>query len=609
MGQLNGSVTAAKSLGHLSIYAFNNDKHVGYLVYVVRGRYRATNLFPGHYDVTLRGTVGQSNWGLPQRTVQVDVSAGKATTENFKITETTYEPTYVGGMTYPNVKVEPYGTIYPAGAGRDIIERTCFGCHTAQFFPYNALRTFPTGRAKKDKETWVVTVDRMSRGVAFNAKGKPSYFDGALLSPSDRDVLVDYLTTNFGPDSKLRAVQQESDPQLDDAVLAKMEIVEYRFLNKPGEDDRFTHTPDFDGNGNVWIMDRGAASLVKVDPRTAEVMDHQGHGGGEYLTVDTDGTIWYGGLSHYDPKTNQHDEYKFEGGKNGRYIPVSTLMIDTTGDIWLSLLTSGGLAKFDRKTNSVVWWDVPSLRSRPYGITLDHEDRVWIAEYHTSGLERFDPRTHDFRHYPLTVEAPTNIRRPAVDAKNYVWASTWGSLALQNAALYRLDQNTGQVVAHKVGIPYANPYDAEVDKWDNVWVATDNFILKFDQKTNSWTRYPVAVRTDIPKMAVTREGNIWFGERNAGQSGGYGGVAAALYPDKDKIESFAAYYDKNNARDRKAQYLGASTPVTGTTKLVPAAPQNPGEYERALGLACACKSDGSPDNNAPAALKGGAAVE
>ena len=67
MGGLAGRVTVKKPLGFLTVYAFNTDKDVGYMVYVVGGKYRATNLFPGHYDVTLRGTVGQLDWSLPSR--------------------------------------------------------------------------------------------------------------------------------------------------------------------------------------------------------------------------------------------------------------------------------------------------------------------------------------------------------------------------------------------------------------------------------------------------------------------------------------------------------------------------------------------------------------
>ena len=609
LASLSGRVTADKPAGQLSIYALNTDKHIGYMVYVVGGQYRATHLFPGHYDVTLRGTAGQRNWSLPQQTRQLRIAAGATANLDFTLAVPTLAPSYVGGMPYPNAKVEPYDSIYPTGAGRDVIERVCFGCHTSSFFPYNVVRTYPGGRTQHDRDGWALTVDRMAKGVAFNTAGKASYFDPLLLSPVERDALIDYLAKNFGPDSLPRAVEQDADPPLDAATLEKAEFIEYRFANTLGENDRFTHTPDFDRNGNVWIMDRGGESLVKIDPVTGTITDHKGHGGGEFLTVDIDGSVWYGGLSHFDPAKNLHDEYKFEWKKAARNIPISTLIIDRHGDIWLSLLTTGGIAKFDRQQNSVIWWDVPILRSRPYGITLDRNDKVWFAEYHNSGIASFDPKTNAFRHYRLTTGTPTNIRRLAVDSKNFIWSATWGSRALQNGALYHLNPATAEVEEFKIGIPFANPYDVELDANDKVWVATDNHLLKFDPVSRAFTLYPVPERTDIPKIAVTRDGAVWFGPRNAGQSGGYGGAAGVLYPDKDKIGSGAAFYSPENPRYRKASYQGAATPVTGKTILVPASPQNPCEFAQSVGLGATCSDAAPATPGAPAMIKGGAAKE
>lgn len=608
-GALEGRVQAAASLGQLTVYAYNAEKRIGYMVFVVDGRYRATNLFPGRYEVTLRGTPGQRSWALPPRSVNARVVAAKTAQADFTVGESTLAPTYVGGMVYADAAIAKYDEIYPPGEARQVLERVCFGCHTAQLFPYNVLRTYPTGRNKFDREGWRTTIERMANGVGFGVKGKPSYFDPLLISPRERDVLADYLGEHFGLEAKPRAVLQESDPALDPAVLAKAQYVEYRFPNVPGEPDRFTHTPDFDGRGNVWIMDRGGESLVEVDPVAGRITDHKGHGAGEFLSIDRDGSVWYGGLSHFDPKQNLHDEYRFDAKQGARPIPVSSIVADSRGDLWLSLLTSGGLGKLDRKTNSIVWWDVPVARSRPYGIVVDRNDHVWFAGYHTSGIERFDPKTESFRHYRLTTGVPTNIRRPAVDSKNRVWAATWGSFALQNGALYRVDQITNQVEEYKVDIPYTNPYDVEPDVNDNIWVATDNHILKFDPLSKKFTRYPVTTRTDIPKIAVTRDGAVWFGPRNAGQSGGYGGALTTLYPDKDAINSFAAFYADDNTRNRKAHNDWASIPVRGQRVLVPAAPRNPCEFAETVGLGAGCNVKPAAEGGGAASINGGAARE
>jgi streptogramin lyase len=285
------------------------------------------------------------------------------------------------------------------------------------------------------------------------------------------------------------------------------------------------------------------------------------------------------------------------------------MVFDSNGDLWLSELSSGGLAKWDRKTDAISWWDVPILRSRPYGITLDHNDKVWFAQYHNSAIASFDPKTGEFRNYPLTKDTPTNIRRTNADSKNFMWAATWGHPhPEEGGSLFRLNPANGDVVEHKLGIAFANPYDSDVDSDDNVWVATDNHLAKFDQKTNKFTFYPVPERTDVPKLSITRNGAIWFSPRNAGQSGGYGGAAAVLYPDKDKITTFAAYYSDDSERNRRARYKGPATPVTGETKFSPAPPQNPGAYEAML--VSKNLTPVKPDTEGSArVLKGGASAE
>ena len=612
MADLTGKVSAEKALGQLTVYAFNTDKSVGYLVYVVDGRYRAVDLFPGHYEVSLRGTVGQLNQDLPEKMVKMEITGSQHAMADLAMPAGTKVPeTYFGGMPYPNAKIEPYDVVYPKGAGRDIMERTCFGCHTAQIYPYNVVRTYPGGRPAHDLDGWNITVQRMAHGVAFYTAGKASNFDGDKLLPAaDQKILVEYLAKYFGPDSPPRAVKQEDEPVLDKAALAKAEIIEYRFLNKPGE-SRFTHTIDFDPKtGHIFAMDRGAPAVVEVNPATGERIDHKALFGGEYLQVDVDGTVWYGGLLHLDPKTELTDDYRFAPNKP---IGVSTMAIDRNGDMWLSELGSGAIAKYDRKTDMVSWWDVPFLRSRPYGLTLDHDDKVWFAEYHNSAIASFDPNTHQFRNYPITKEEPTNIRRLNADKDNFMWSPTWGHAGVGTSSikaggsLYRIDPKTGQSIGHLLGISYSNPYDADVDDNNNVWVATDNHLVMYNQKTGGMTRYPLMTRTDVPKMSITRDGAVWFSPRNAGQSGGHGGAAAVLYPDKDHIPTLLAWYSTNSERNHRASYTGPTVKVTGVKKLSPPEMQNPGAYNAMLASKGLKPSD--VQDTATRVMKSGAAAE
>ncbi|MBT7450695.1 MAG: carboxypeptidase regulatory-like domain-containing protein, partial [Rhodospirillaceae bacterium] len=183
-GQLSGSVSGSEPGVLPVVYAYNTDKDVGYTVFVVNGKYRAVNLIPGEYDITIRPAVEQLE-GFTSQSEQRTVAADQSVSVDFAIKDIGLVPNYIGG--YPAEKCDrdysdcgaeivSYDEAYPPGPGRDVMERTCLGCHHVQFFPYNQVRGYPGGRAPQDKDTWAMTVDRMHQRVEGAPAGKASYF-------------------------------------------------------------------------------------------------------------------------------------------------------------------------------------------------------------------------------------------------------------------------------------------------------------------------------------------------------------------------------------------------------------------------------------------------
>jgi len=592
--QLTGNVTGSAPGVLPVVYALNTDKSVAYTVFVVDGKYRAVNLIPGSYDVTIRAAVDQLE-GFTPETVQLEIAADAHVTADFALQNVGPVPNYVMGLPYEACtanrptpddvpcepyKIEPYDTVFPAGQGRDILERTCLGCHHVQLFAFNTPRTYGGGRAKKNKLAWGFTVDRMHKRMPGQLGGirlgQASMMDEALLPPADRDILVDYLADNFGVDAPSRVVRLESEPELDLAALEKAQWVEYIYHEDAEKYPvwPWPHRVDFDNDGNVWLA-YTRCCIVRFDPRTGESTVFDEAGGGYGIAVDhSDGTVWFSPANRLDPETGLID--KWQGAYGG------SLAFDTKGNLWMA---GFGIAKWDRKTNSIMRWDVPVVRSRPYGMIVDFTDKVWFADYHTSGLTRFDPETQEFKHFNITPEQPTGIRRLGVDSKNMIWAATYGSPNRQvdgrnvGGSLFRLDQETGDVMQRNLGIEYSNPYNAEADPDDNIWVNPDNYLVKYDQKADTMTRYPAPTRTDFVKTRITRDGAIWTVYRNAGHYVGYGGTAAVLYPDKDKITTLAAYHPENGAGHHASKYKGPLAPkVTGGDK-VSYGSRNAREYE------------------------------
>ena len=76
------------------------------------------------------------------------------------------------------------------------------------------------------------------------------------------------------------------------------------------------------------------------------------------------------------------------------------------------------------------------------------------------------------------------------------------------------------------------------------------------------------MRSDSLKTTITRDDAVWFIYRNAGKYAGYGGVAAVLYPDMDKIPTLAAYHSDESAGNHLAGFDGPpAPPVLGKDRI------------------------------------------
>ena len=77
----------------------------------------------------------------------------------------------------------------PAGAAKDKAEAACLTCHEARIIVQQRL----------GKAAWVKEVDKMIKW-------------GAEVDAKDRDALIDYLSTSFGPDQPAyEAPRSEAD--------------------------------------------------------------------------------------------------------------------------------------------------------------------------------------------------------------------------------------------------------------------------------------------------------------------------------------------------------------------------------------------------------------
>jgi virginiamycin B lyase len=531
MATLSGVVDAPKPFKAAQVHLMNVEKNVLFMVYTSGGRYRAVNLFPGKYEITVR----KPGFAADPKTVVV--AANGAETVNFSLREQAAQPIRQGEFGFTTqrageVKLVSYDELYPKGPGRVVFEKTCLYCHGNNFFP---IKQFA-------EPQWSHYIDYMLG--KDNDRG--AMVPPGTLNDKERALLLAYLAQNFGPQSERRGLKSDTDFPLDKAALGKAMYVEYYLpLDQridAGNKQRRTQEPHFDPAGNVWYTDRSVPNRIgRVDPRTGEFKDFMmpdatadPHG----LTVDTKGHVFWAEtrgfhLGRLDPATGSMTRYPMDSTgqhKGAGHTPV----IDAKDNVWFTVIRGDMIGKWDRATGKSTVWKVPTAGAAPYGVALDRAENVWFAEFRRCKIGKFDPKTEKFTEYEALTK-PCTIRRLGVDSKDVVW---YGGFS--NGKLGRIDPATGKIVEYSIPMPFSEPYDVWPDREDNIWISDGGqggALIKFDQRTEKFTYYPAPQITDQPKLAITGEGAIWYTPRSSSKA-----AVGVLYPDVTRITTLAARY-------------------------------------------------------------------
>ena len=86
-------------------------------------------------------------------------------------------------------------------------------------------------------------------------------------------------------------------------------------------------------------------------------------------------------------------------------------------------MSAGGITKWDRKSNSLMRWKVPVLRSSPYGVIIDSRDKVWFADHYVEKAVSWmlDPAHERCRRIRLAERKRTENHQKIDPVSDPVW--------------------------------------------------------------------------------------------------------------------------------------------------------------------------------------------
>lgn len=503
-GGITGTVTATGGeVRGLRVKARDTVNRITYTVFTRDGRYQLSGLPPGAYDVR----VLEERFESP--VVRADVAAGAVTTANIAIKAMPAppnQPTFVD-----------FDELYPPSPARDLMVRSCFPCHGPK------QRGGFHGRPWKTEAEWRRRVGYMFEPNRIVSLGRPVLTD-ALVSPAERESIVQYLTANFGPGSAARELKL--DPLIrDEPTLSQALYVEYElppneranFSNGPAE--RGVHdvfpgrTPET--RGVIWLAGMQSGSILRLDTkvldfraRTKEYpIRHAGNVNVQpHAIIEDRGRVYFTQLSGAAVGEFTPDE----GEVRSHATPTPnarphTLRADSKGNLWYSNFDAGKIGRFDPVTKTMTEYE--PITGKPwngYGIIVDRHDRVWASGLTEPALAMFDPKTNAWRTFPLS--APT--RRLTEDPKGRIWACHYFGNAIS-----MVDPDTGRVTEFPLPLKNGDPYEVWADADGNLWIdnVVYNSIVKFDPNAKTFTYYPFPVLDGhAPKIEIDQDGTMWW---------------------------------------------------------------------------------------------------
>jgi len=218
-----------------------------------------------------------------------------------------------------------------------------------------------------------------------------------------------------------------------------------------------------DSSGLAWVTDSGQNAIVSVDPRANDkVTVHKLTGPNVSLNTaafDLGGTLWFTGQAGYfgrlvtgvTPEVGAapsgRGPYGITASRNGGDVYYASLAAshiariflvhgeratgfdaqpidpptrdqgarrvwsDSKGAIWVSEWNAGQVARYDPAKDAgadaddgaaPAWteWKLPGERPQPYAVFVDDRDIVWLSDFGSSSIVRFDPATETFTSFP-----------------------------------------------------------------------------------------------------------------------------------------------------------------------------------------------------------------
>jgi ligand-binding sensor domain-containing protein/serine phosphatase RsbU (regulator of sigma subunit) len=184
---------------------------------------------------------------------------------------------------------------------------------------------------------------------------------------------------------------------------------------------------------------------------------------------------------------------------------VNCIMQDQQGFMWFG--TQEGLNRYDGYNFKIYKRDPQDSNSLAnnfiYTIFQSKDGIIWIGT-NGNGLDRFDPITETFTHFPYDENNPASISSNSVrfifeDSKGQLWVGTDDGLNIFDRATQKFTRFVSNP-NDPFSLPVNRVFDIKEDKTGNIWIATfGKGICKYDPVTRKFHSFEMS-RADVDRL-------------------------------------------------------------------------------------------------------------